>query len=280
MIDNSKEYIICSAIHYDNHIHYPNMNEYGIDSGFVIGGYRHHNIISVLPTNIFYKDVDKKSKQLNVDWPNNITNCNYYCVDIAHYIRWEIYNKYNIILNKTQTNILVYIAYGIYAALTNRKLTKHQPILGVFGPIFIPILSSIDIEKIPFKSDFSIFKSDTYLDKIINFIVNTYYNTSALELSKWTHDNDGPWCSTIKLLNEQSNNIKWNSTPIDFNIIKSYFNANFVESTELSKIQPNTIQGFITSKGRFVNREDAAIIAFNAGQITDKVDKLFSENIF
>lgn len=115
MIDNSKEYIICSAIHYDNHIHYPHMDSYGINSGFVLGGYRHHNIIAVLPENTESKITLERAKELNIDWP----------------------------------------------------------------------IKDSDI-----------------------------------------------------------------------------------------------IQGFVTSSGRFVDREEAAIIAFNAGQITDKVDTLFSENIF
>lgn len=69
MIDNSKEYIICSAIHYDNHIHYPHMDSYGINSGFVIGGYRHHNIIAVLPENTESKITLERAKELNIDWP-------------------------------------------------------------------------------------------------------------------------------------------------------------------------------------------------------------------
>lgn len=41
------------------------------------------------------------------------------------------------------------------------------------------------------------------------------------------------------------------------------------------------IQGFMTSMGRFVNRKEAAEIAYNCGQITDeKKVSLFSEDIF
>ncbi len=39
-------------------------------------------------------------------------------------------------------------------------------------------------------------------------------------------------------------------------------------------------QGFVTSDGRFVDREEAANIAFVAGQIPEKKDCLFSEDIW
>ena len=41
-----------------------------------------------------------------------------------------------------------------------------------------------------------------------------------------------------------------------------------------------TEQGFITSHGRYVNREEAATIAYNSGQIKTKLKKLFSEDVF
>lgn len=41
-----------------------------------------------------------------------------------------------------------------------------------------------------------------------------------------------------------------------------------------------TTQGFITSHGRFVNREKAAVIAYNSGQIKEQVKRLFSEDLY
>ena len=40
------------------------------------------------------------------------------------------------------------------------------------------------------------------------------------------------------------------------------------------------VQGFLTSYGRFVDREEAAQIAFEAGQITKKKWELFSEDVW
>lgn len=71
MIDNTKEYIVCAAIHYDNKIHYPFMNTYGIKTGFVLCGFRHPIICSILPTNSFSDKVEEKAKWLNVSWKKN-----------------------------------------------------------------------------------------------------------------------------------------------------------------------------------------------------------------
>ena len=40
------------------------------------------------------------------------------------------------------------------------------------------------------------------------------------------------------------------------------------------------IQGFLTNTNRFVTREEAAIIALKAGQITEPTNRLFSEDLW
>jgi len=42
----------------------------------------------------------------------------------------------------------------------------------------------------------------------------------------------------------------------------------------------NHIQGFLTSKNRFVNRKEAAQIAFDTGQTKDLKGLLFSEDLY
>ena len=49
-----KEYILCAAIHYDNGLTYKFHHNYGVETGFVLCGYRHPHIISVLPTNPYW----------------------------------------------------------------------------------------------------------------------------------------------------------------------------------------------------------------------------------
>lgn len=40
------------------------------------------------------------------------------------------------------------------------------------------------------------------------------------------------------------------------------------------------VQGFLTSRGRFLNREEAGALAFEAGQIENPITCLFSEDIY
>lgn len=72
MIDNTKEYIACSAIHYDNGMKYPFMGVYGIKSGFVICGLRHPYICAILPTNVYYERDTERSKVLSVKWDKSV----------------------------------------------------------------------------------------------------------------------------------------------------------------------------------------------------------------
>lgn len=68
----------------------------------------------------------------------------------------------------------------------------------------------------------------------------------------------------------------------------SVIGKNLIDSDEETPIRvlinkPDSereIQGFITNTDRFVDREEGAEIAFNAGQIKHKVNMLMSENLY
>ena len=70
MIDDSKEYIIASAIWYKNGKHYPFQSVYGIDSGFVVGGFRHPMCISVCSENPYFhvRKVEEGNEALPFEW--------------------------------------------------------------------------------------------------------------------------------------------------------------------------------------------------------------------
>lgn len=50
--------------------------------------------------------------------------------------------------------------------------------------------------------------------------------------------------------------------------------------TSLSEARGNAIQGFLTSKNRFIDRKEAGEIAYNAKQIDQETDCLFSEDLY
>lgn len=72
MIDDTKEYIACAAIHYDNGVKYPFMEVYGIKSGFVLCGLRHPYIGAVLPTNVYCERLKEYPEVLPVKWDGTI----------------------------------------------------------------------------------------------------------------------------------------------------------------------------------------------------------------
>lgn len=74
MIDDTKEYIACSAIHYDNGEKYPFMEVYGIQSGFVLCGLRHPYIAVILPTNVHFQQDSEKVVTLSVEWNRSMEN--------------------------------------------------------------------------------------------------------------------------------------------------------------------------------------------------------------
>ncbi len=54
---------------------------------------------------------------------------------------------------------------------------------------------------------------------------------------------------------------------------------------EIWNVSPNRYisqdeEGFVTDSGRFVDRKEAAEIAFRSGQIPQKKEKLFSEDVW
>lgn len=59
-----------------------------------------------------------------------------------------------------------------------------------------------------------------------------------------------------------------------------HHNCSVILIAIIHKLQFKVIQGFLTSEDRFVNRQEAGEIAFKAGQIDNKTDCLFSEDLY
>lgn len=81
------EYILCAAVHYDNGLKYKLHDKFGIETGFVIAGWRHPYVASILPTNPYYiknlfdkedKEGIQKYEELNVKYgwqEESLTRC-------------------------------------------------------------------------------------------------------------------------------------------------------------------------------------------------------------
>ena len=88
MIDNSKEYIICAAIWYQDGTEAPRgMIAQNIDSGVVIGQWRHGNCINIRATNPVWnkKTLKERLNRDEQDVPMMVSNekpdVEYDCVD-------------------------------------------------------------------------------------------------------------------------------------------------------------------------------------------------------
>ncbi|MFW6024999.1 MAG: hypothetical protein ACOCRX_01525 [Candidatus Woesearchaeota archaeon] len=67
----------------------------------------------------------------------------------------------------------------------------------------------------------------------------------------------------------------------DGTILKGKSHSEIINNAEWGTCKGSKIiQGFLTSKNRFVNREKAALIAFESQQIQKKVRILFSEDLW
>jgi len=146
--------------------------------------------------------------------------CTYSSIDIASYISY-LCNKNKLSCNNTKIQKLLYITYGIYLAIYNRRLTDEQPKLWPYGPVFVNAFK--EIKKIGCNN---ITNPDIEISKevkdIIEEVINKFGKFSAGALSDWSHEKNSPWDEINKL------GCKWN-TPIPDSLIKNYFKENFVK---------------------------------------------------
>lgn len=89
------------------------------------------------------------------------------------------------------------------------------------------------------------------------------------------------WYQDGKLHEHQARNIKTGFVVTGRRHHNCFMTYSIIRSIQLED-QPriNIEQGFLTSKDRWLNREDAAKLAFESGQITRETKQLFSEDIY
>lgn len=125
----------------------------------------------------------------------------YNSVELARYMRALAFQQ-GLTLNVTQAQKLLYMLYGYSLAKRGRKITDEQPQAWPYGPVFPKTRDdfklSLEIIKDMSKIDPS-FRNDKDLTEDIKTILKKYGNTSALQLTKWSHKKDSPWDKTRKL---------------------------------------------------------------------------------
>lgn len=147
-------------------------------------------------------------------------------LDYADLLNWIAYNKYGVLLNKTQINKLLFMCYGMYLAATGGKVLFEDdtPKAWPYGPVFPRVYKKFIPGKIPVP--FSTEKQEEFSKNEIAMqlaekIIDRYHDYSAYVLSEWSHKEGGPWHITI-YGEDGKKPIRWNQQ-IDNKVIQKYF---------------------------------------------------------
>lgn len=64
------------------------------------------------------------------------------------------------------------------------------------------------------------------------------------------------------------------------NCFATVYNIKTMDIDEFDRLESKSIQGFLTSNNRFVNRKEGGEIAYEAGQTMELKETLFSEDLY
>lgn len=144
----------------------------------------------------------------------------YNSVTTATYIV-ALANSKKIGINMTKVQKLLYIAYGIYLAVKNSRLTNEHPQAWPYGPVF-PTTRNKLIKKELFNINLddpvlNEIKKDAEINSLMELVFSVFGKMNAVSLSEWSHQEGSPWFKTV-----HSNDFKWgNSIPDE--LIRDYF---------------------------------------------------------
>ncbi|MFY1613790.1 Panacea domain-containing protein [Macellibacteroides fermentans] len=147
-------------------------------------------------------------------------------LDYADLINWIAYNKYGVLLNKTQMQKILYICYGVFLAENgNRLFEDDSPKAWPFGPVF-PRVNKRFVPEVP-PSSFNKEKEEEFLSqkealRVVFDTVKKFHKYSAKTLSEWSHLPEGPWSKTIYGEDGSKKEIQWNQVIPD-ELIADYF---------------------------------------------------------
>lgn len=146
----------------------------------------------------------------------------YNSVTMAKYIA-AVANDRLLSINMTKIQKLLYIAYGLYLAVSNARLVNEHPQAWPYGPVFPTTrnkLLRINIHAISLEEeDFKELKEDDELQGLINLVFRSFGDWSASELTEWSHKPDSPWEHTVNV-----EGFKWGNQMDDYDIM-TYFKS-------------------------------------------------------
>lgn len=146
----------------------------------------------------------------------------YNSVDVARYIAASA-NERRITINITKIQKLLYIAYGVFLAVKECRLTNEHPQAWPYGPVFPTTRNKLlkaDLYSIS-KADDGLqeLRTDEDMNALMELVFRDFGTWSAAQLTDWSHGDDTPWQRTTSL-----NNFRWgDQIPDDY--IREYFKS-------------------------------------------------------
>jgi uncharacterized phage-associated protein len=132
-------------------------------------------------------------------------------------------NERHLTINMTKVQKLLYIAYGIYLAVRDERLTNEHPQAWPYGPVFPTTrnrLLDVDLYGITKENEvLQEINRDEDVNALIGLVFNTFGDWSALKLTNWSHGDGTPWQRLVS-----SKDFSW-GTQIPDDYIKSYFKS-------------------------------------------------------
>lgn len=148
--------------------------------------------------------------------------------DYARLIQFVAQRLYQVKLNKTQINKILFYVYGKYAAKVGKQLFSEAPKAWPYGPVFPIVYKRIDpYENVPLfdpEMQARYKKNETAFNMVLDAVA-MLHTKSAKALTDWSHRVGSPWYETIYKTSPSTGEIiqqDWN-TVIDFNLISDYF---------------------------------------------------------
>jgi len=149
--------------------------------------------------------------------------------DVAKYIA-AYANEHNFGINMTKIQKLLYIAYGIYLSVKDKRLTNEHPQAWPYGPVFPTTrnkLLNIDISELSLSDEcISELAADKEMLGLMKIVFNVFGKRTATYLSEWSHMEKSPWDITVK-----SEGFKWGDRIPD-DSIKKYFDSIIVKKDD------------------------------------------------
>jgi len=124
----------------------------------------------------------------------------YNSVEFAKYIA-AFWNEQGVDINMTKVQKLLYIAYGTWLVVYDKRLLDEYPQAWPYGPVFPTTrnkLLKLELKNITKNDVSSELQDNKDLEKLIKAIHNSYFGSwNASQLSAWSHKEGSAWADTV-----------------------------------------------------------------------------------